>query len=220
VIKYKLLKLINSRKVDYKEFNKHGKCRDIPAEFTHLPILSCMRNPLDWYVSNYKYAWWKSHPQDYPGLRNDSRWPDLSFADYLNLSHTKWVKLLNPKVEINPSLGRLTVLFINYYCQHPDEIVTLRTDKDLYSAIRSDMFPVTFLNTANLNLELYHFLLKTGEFSAEKIAFILDKERISPRNHRKLHEIWPAFYSEEEKAGVRYHDRILFQLFPDKFLDK
>lgn len=214
VIKYKLLKLINGGKVEYQEFNKHGTCRDISAEFTHLPILSCIRNPLDWYVSNYKYAWWKSHPQDYPGLQNDSRWPDLSFTDYLKLSHTTWTELLNPRIEINPSLGRLTILFINYYCRHPNDIVTLQTDEDLFSAIQSDMFPVTFLNTANLNKELYYFLLKIGAYATEQIAFILEKEKISPRNHRQRHETWPSFYSAEEKEEIQYRDRFLFRLFP------
>ena len=176
-----------------------------------------MRNPFDWYVSNYRYAWWRSHPQDYPDLRNDSRWPHLSFTDYLHLSHTKWVKLLNPEVKINSSLGRLTVLFINYYCRHPNDIVTLQTDADLIAAIRSNIYPVTFLNTQNLNRELYQFLLGTGKYSTEQIAFILDKEKVSPRNQRQPNDTWPSFYSTERKAEVQYRDRILFQLFPDNF---
>ena len=212
--KYKLLKLIKGKQIDYLEFNKHGTCREIPVEYRHLPILSCMRNPFDWYVSNYKYAWWRSHPQDYPGLKESPEWPELGFSQYLSLSNTKWLKLLNPSVEVNLSLGRLTVLFINYYCEHPDKIVSLQDDEALFSAMQSDMFPLAFMQTANLNSELYQFLLSTGDYPGEQIDFILNKEKVSPRNQRKTNETWQSFFSASEREKIYYKDRFLFQLFP------
>jgi len=214
VAKNRLLKTIRGGKIAHEEFNKHGTCHDIPPEVRHLSILSCMRNPYDWYVSNYKYAWWLSHPQDYPELRNDPRWPNLTFTDYLQLSHRRWIKLLNPELDINQTLGRLTVLFINYYCRHPEKILSLQSENEILTAVHADMFPVSFLDTHNLNRELYQYLLKTRKYSAQNLAFILDKPKISPRKQRQSHETWPSFYTSEQKADVRYRDRILFELFP------
>lgn len=212
--KNKLLRIVNRGQVDYEEFNKHGTCHDIPEEFIHLPILSCVRNPFDWYVSNYKYAWWRTHPQDYPNLRDDPRWPNLTFNDYLHLSNTKWLGLLNPGISVNPSLGRLSMLFINYYCRHPMDILSLRNDAELLNAIQSDMYPVDFLNTAYLNSELYNYLLKTGKYSSEQLAFIQAKEKVSPRNQRSPEETWTSFFSKEAFEEIQYRDRVLFQLFP------
>ncbi|MCB0482861.1 MAG: sulfotransferase family 2 domain-containing protein [Flavobacteriales bacterium] len=212
--KYKLLKLIKGKQIDYLEFNKHGTCREIPVEYRNLPILSCIRNPFDWYVSNYKYAWWRSHPQDYPGLQDHSKWPNLGFSEYLSLSNAEWVKILNPNVTVNSSLGRFTILFINYYCEHPDEVVSLQDDDALFSAIQSNMFPITFMETSNLNSELYQILLSTGDYTTEQMKFILNKEKISPRNQRKAIETWQSFFSNEEKNDIYYRDRFLFKLFP------
>lgn len=212
--KNKLLRVIGTGRINYEEFNKHGLCNDIPSAFNHLPILSCIRNPFDWYVSNYKYAWWRSHPQDYPGLRNDPRWPNLSFDDYMDLSNSEWLGLLNPGVSINRSLGRLSVLFINYYCKHPQDILSLHDDNELFSAVCSDMYPVDFLNTANLNIELYNYLLKTGNYSFEQLAFIKDKGKVSPRNHRKPEDTWASFFSDKVFAEIQFRERMLFHLFP------
>jgi hypothetical protein len=212
-IKNQLTKMLGGKPA-HEEFNKHGTCHEIPATAVHLPILSCMRNPYDWYVSNYKYAWWRSHPQDYPGLADDPRWPDLSFADYLALSHTRWLNLLNSGVPVNPSLGRLTVLFVNYYCRHPDQILELTDEADLTAAIKDDMFPVHFLHTETLNRDLFDYLATTKQYEPDSLTFILEKKKISPRNQRQAHESWPLFFDEEMKTEIAWRDRALFALFP------
>lgn len=211
----RLVRLLQGGKLAYEEFNKHGTCHDIPPAAAHLPILSCMRNPYDWYVSNYKYGWWRTHPADYPGLRDDPRWPDLSFADYLELSHTNWLNAPNPGVAVNPTLGRLTVLFLNYYARKPETVLAIG-DEDGTTAVSplDDLFPVHFLDTAHLNRELYDYLLSTGCYPAESLAFIQEKEKISPRNQRQADETWGKFYTPEQKAEIRHRDRLLFQLFP------
>jgi hypothetical protein len=212
--KNRLVKLFRGGRFGHEEFNKHGMCRDIPLQFAHLPILSCMRNPYDWYVSNYKYGWWRSHPHDYPDLAADPRWPNLSFVDYLELSHHKWLGVLNPGVVVNPSLGRLTVLFINYYCRQPDKIVSSLDDAELMAALRADMFPVHFLDTAQLNQQLYDYLLASGRYQPASLAFILERRKISPRNRRQPHESWPDFYDDALMAQIIQRDRFLFHLFP------
>jgi hypothetical protein len=209
-----IIRRLRNGKLAYEEFNKHGTCHDIPLSSAHLPILSCMRNPYDWYVSNYKYGWWRSHPTDYPDLRQDPRWPNLSFSDYLELSNSSWLTRLNPGIAVDPTLGRFTVLFVNYYCRQPETILSLTGNGDWSTAVSPYLFPVNFLDTANLNRELYDYLLATGYYSAESLAFILEKEKISPRNRRQSHEKWSQFYTPEQKADIRNRDRLLFQIFP------
>ena len=38
------------------ELNDHAAAREIPAEFTDMPVLGFVRNPWDWYVSWYHYV--------------------------------------------------------------------------------------------------------------------------------------------------------------------
>lgn len=205
---------VQGRKMVYEEFNKHGTCHEIPPRAAHLPILSCVRNPFDWYVSNYKYAWWRTHPDRYPGLRTDPRWPDLSFSDYLDLSNSAWLSLLNPGTEVNPAFGRLTVLFVNYYCRQPKALLSLPNDESFIQAVLADLMPVHFLDTGHLNRGLYDYLLATGHYPADTLAFILEKEKVSPRNQRKADEAWPQFYTPDQIVEMRQRDRLLFYLFP------
>ncbi len=39
--------------------NKHGGCLDIPAGYREKLIVSTIRNPFDYYVSQYEFGWWK-----------------------------------------------------------------------------------------------------------------------------------------------------------------
>ncbi len=200
--------------VPHLEFNKHGTCNEIPVSHRHKPILSCVRDPLDWYVSNYKYGWWRTNPKDYIGLQDEPSWPNLTFRRYMELSNTVWLRNRNRTIAVNPTLGRFTVLFINYYCRHPERLLALPVDTpNFLERVRDDMYDVHFLKTHSLNQDLYTYLAGCG-FSHEELAFILTKEKISPRNNRSQSETWPTFYTDDMIASVRQRDRIIFALFP------
>jgi hypothetical protein len=211
-----LLRQLHGSQLTYEEFDKHGTCHAIPARYAHLPILSCMRNPLDWYVSNYKYGWWRTNPEDYPHLRQDPRWPDqIDFATYMALSQTTWLGGWNPDVVVNQTLGRFTVIFINYYCQDPVYVLSQPADTpNLGELIRENMFPVRFLHTEKLNEELYEYLAEQGMYTAESLAFISNKGKVSPRNQRRSEETWEKFYSPTLLDEVRQRERFLFEMFP------
>jgi hypothetical protein len=212
-----VLRQLARGQLSYEEFHKHGTCHDIPPRYAHLPIISCIRHPLDWYISNYKYGWWRTNPDDYPQLRQDPRWPhQIEFDTYLELSHSQWLGGWNPDIYVNPTLGRLTVLFINYYCRTPADILSLPPDTDtaeLLARIQENMFPVQFLHTENLNQELYNCLLTHG-YTAEQLGFILTKAKVSPRNQRRQEDTWDKFYTPATQAQLYEADRILFLLFP------
>lgn len=190
---------------------KHAPCNDIPQEYRSLPIIGCIRNPLDWYISNYRYGWWRSHPADYPNLRTDPHWPDLSFEYYLQLSSGSWLKGLFPACTL--PIGRLTALFILYYCHDPKYVIAAETIDELKNRVEAKLYPVRFLHTNNLNAELYDLLL-AYDYSQNKIDFIKEKEAVSPRGNRKQSDSLENFYTPELRATVQAQDHLLFDLFP------
>ncbi len=64
---------------------KHARARQIPEKYKDLPILTIVRNPLDFYVSNYEYQMWRRedviiyyrHIRNFSGKFNN--FPNLSF---------------------------------------------------------------------------------------------------------------------------------------------
>jgi hypothetical protein len=196
------------------ELDKHAACREIPTQFGHLPIVSCMRNPFDWYVSNYKFQHWKRDPGYYPDLFEDPKWPDIDFEHFMYLSNHQWTHTLNPGLAINPRWGRLTTLFIYYYCRVPERLLTLIASEDeLLNAIMEDMFPVTFFDTHQLNSDLYKFLFQQG-YSVNELEFIKSLPPIGPAGARKPEDEWENFYTPALLQEVLERDFILFRLFP------
>lgn len=193
---------------------KHPYCRAIPAYARQRQIFSCIRSPIDWYISNYHYAWWRTNPQDYPGLANHPDWPNLSFDDYMALSNTDWLNVRNPEITVNPTLGRLTTLFINYFSRDPIAVLTAQgDDASLLAHLQNTLYPVTFLHTENLNQELYDFLRTLG-YQETALTFIHDKPPLSPRGNRDRSKTWSDYFSEPLFMEMLHRDRLLYQLFP------
>ncbi|NUM44731.1 MAG: sulfotransferase family 2 domain-containing protein [Anaerolineales bacterium] len=196
------------------ELDKHAPCRAIPARYASLPIVSCMRNPFDWYVSNYRFQYWKRAPDHYPGLKDDPRWPNLSFDDFMHFSNHVWTRALNPGLEVNPHLGRLTTIFIQFFCREPERVLTEPgTPEQVFEKVKANMYPVQFLETSQLNDDLVALLLAYG-YSERQIAFVRTLPPISPPGARKPEDRWERFYSPALMEEVRKRDAILFRLFP------
>lgn len=191
---------------------KHAPCNQIPKQFQTRPILSCIRNPLEWYISNYKYGWWLSHPEDYPNLKNDPAWPDLSFSHYLTLSGSSWIHAMYPECQLE--IGRLSALFIQYYCKDPNWVVSANSQSELFERVKQDMYSVHFLNTKNLNVELYAYLQKK-DYPLSKIEFIKNAPALSPRGNRKSSDSIDDFFDSKLKESIYQKDQVLFNLFPD-----
>lgn len=73
-------------------FHKHGTCSDIPTTHRNIPLLGCIRNPFERYVSQYEFAWWKQELPPWTNLNEvHSRFPhfpDLSFEEFITGSDT------------------------------------------------------------------------------------------------------------------------------------
>jgi len=94
---------------------KHNPCSDIKPDHLHKPILATLRNPYDWYVSQYHYRYWARHHRHgfeaSPELLAEfPEFPDLSFGRFLAYYHYK----KNGSAS-SSSLGIYTGLFIKAF---------------------------------------------------------------------------------------------------------
>lgn len=202
--------------------DKHGGCRHIPKAHRHKTILSTVRNPFDYYVSQYEFGWWKRkewhrYYKTFDGFEKYAgAFPNLSFVQFMELM----TMVFNPPPHqdfYNPlALGRNTVEFVNDFFYDTKTVLPKLTDAYISAgSFRQDMFPVTFLFTHGLNRQLYTFLLNQG-YSEDRIAFILNKKKVLPQGKgRSEKQRWEDYYTPELKALVRQKDRLLFEAFPE-----
>ena len=201
---------------------KHAGCSLIPKGELSKPIVSTIRNPFDYYVSQFEFGWWKrkewmKYYQKFPGFKQKfPSFPDLSFRQFMELIHF----VFNPKGHHdfdNPqSIGRNTIEFIDMYFKSPVEIHNKINPEYAQSGLfRKDMHPVHFIFTHKLNQQLHDFLLEMG-YPADKIAFILKKEKVLPQGKgRTAKQKWQQYYTNDMIDLVRKKDEFLFSIFPE-----
>jgi hypothetical protein len=220
-------------------WNDHGTCSEIPGPFRARQIFATMRNPLQKYVSGYLFAWWK-RPEYLPLYRDAipdfarrfSRFPDLSFQEYMELIHASWTVPGNRDLYSGTGIGFQTERFLHFYfrvpwlrrgSKHDISALVDRVDADYVKSNRylEDMFSVRFLKTESLNEELCDFLLETGYDQAD-VEFVQTLRHVVPVGgadvelvDRATSHDWASFYTAELVEIVRSKDNLLFTLFPE-----
>ena len=121
--------------------------------------------------------------------------------------------MFNPGVAVDPTIGRFTTLFINFYFRRPNEVLQSVANLESKERIAREMYPVTFLHTETLNPDLSKYL---SQFvSNRRRRGLVESERpILPAgtNRRKGH--WRDYYDPDLIAEIRERDRLIFSLFP------
>jgi hypothetical protein len=222
-------KLINNQRIrgriqGFLDINKHGTCREIPLFHRNKPILACIRNPLDRYVSLYEFGWWKKFPRQvfhpieleeiykmYPNF------PNLSFEEFYYLYNSILLPyLVEDKNFIIEGFGFQTFQFINFFFKNPGKILSLIDDDYLVNQrFREDIFNVHFMRTEQLNRDLYSFLLRIG-WNQKDVEHILNQEKIfPPRGGRSEDKVWEDYYSAELKTIAMKGERLIFSIFPE-----
>ena len=215
-----LRSVCRGRKKQMRNILKHGACSKIPMGYRHKPILATIRNPYDRYVSQYEFAWWRTHPEDFGDVEKLNerypRYPDLTFGDFIDLSNSLLMQLENNRFNPEESSGRQTEQFVTYFFMNPDRVFpAIDADYIASRKYRADMFPVRFIHTDRLNEELHDFLLGLG-FAREQLQFILASEKVfPPEGGRSADKPWQKYYTPELKRKVRTKERLLFALFPE-----
>jgi len=150
-------------------------------------------------------------------------YPDLSFAEFLQLANTRFVNChrgqetgyRNRHLTDDRQLGWHTEQFVRFYGVRPAEVFARITEGYLAEGqCRHDLFPIRFLFSERLNDDLYDLLREVGH-AADDLAFVRDADRIYPaEGGRARDDPWEAYYTPELKQYVRTRERLLFQLFP------
>jgi hypothetical protein len=193
---------------------KHAGARKIPPQFRHLPVVGCIRNPYDRYVSEYHFHWWKEHPEHYPSIAALPGYPDVSFDAFVRALNEQSV-LGFQGLHLDPTVGRDTYLILAYYSRDPHAFLKSVEGRPLTTEmVREALVTSRLLNTERLNEELDDFLGSVG-IPAEEREFIRATPKIRPPGgDREDQHRWEQYYSPELREFVRDRERILFELFP------
>jgi hypothetical protein len=205
-------------KYRYDQKRQHALCNDIPETAREKPILSCIRNPFDLYVSEYAFDWWKRYPDnwfyDFPAFAKlYPNWRDLSFEDFMSVSnrHSSWVQRTLVKFPKADRLGWYSHKFVYYYCRDHDYVFDGVENSEVFvERVKETMYPVHFIHTDSLNKELFEFLLSKG-YPKELIEMIPAKDKVNAS--RKSHD-YRQWYSDRLKGEVEERDALIFRLFP------
>lgn len=209
---------------------KHGTCHDIPVPHRKKPVLSTVRNPYEWYVSQYEFAWWKRtflyQPESYPTpagsavesvlqrFQDDhSHFPEIAFEEFVDLCcRAAFAFKDQPQLD----LGLYTKSFVAYHFQQPAMLLPALSQKYIASGgYRPDMFNVRFIRTDLLNQQLLDFL-RSMEYREEDLQFLPNLKKILPDDRgRREDQKWEKYYTNELRELIRQKDRALFEMFPD-----
>jgi hypothetical protein len=206
---------------------KHGTCHDIPAAHRDKPILSCMRGPHEWCVSQYEFAWWKQTQMYDPNgpptpaghaieqvlpafAAERPHFPDISFSEFMDLCE-RASRVYDPEGRC----GLYTHGFSRYYFKNPHDALARFTPEYFSSGTaQQDMFEISFIHTEALNRELERFLRQQG-YRDEDLQFIRDLEKILPEGRgRREDQHWQGYYTPALERYVREKDWALYELFP------
>lgn len=204
--------------------SKHGFLRDIPAEHRHKPVIACLRNPFDHYVSHYEFRWWHTAPNslfdDIEMKHHFPDYPNLSFAEFLT-SVMDWYRSPKPeRAELAKSrIGFLTRQYLYYLCDEPEAVISALAAGQLEAFAIARNPRVRLLHTETINTELADFLESTG-FTAEETAELRAAAPALPHKPQasgahRANQNWQSYYTPELVDLVRRHDRLLFEAFPE-----
>ncbi|MBD1580678.1 sulfotransferase family 2 domain-containing protein [Pseudoalteromonas sp. S16_S37] len=208
------------------ELETHLSCSDIPEQAKGMPILSIVRHPMDRYVSQYHFGWWRLHPNRYC---SQAQWQNMgvdpktmSFGDFIYVSDTYFKGhfegqsngFANRKAD--EPLGWHTEQFIRFFYRDAKEVYAELDEQSIQSgAYQQAEYPVTFLHTESLNQQLVDFL-KQQNLAPSRVEFILEQDKLQPKEgtKRPAQDTWQPYFHSELATFVRNRERLLFQRFP------
>jgi hypothetical protein len=222
-----LSRVYGGREGAFVDVDKHATCSEISEEHRGKPILSTLRNPYERYVSQYRFAWWKLHPDLYCGVEEMKsvypHYPDLTFEEFVHLANSKFLNcyqqrptgFVNRRFPPGREPGWHTEQFVRFYFDNPREVYAGLDEASLASGgFRKHMYTVRFLPVNRLNEALYEYLLELGHPAAE-IGFIRSATKIFPvEGGREPGDRWQRYYTPEIREYVRTRERLLFDFFP------
>jgi hypothetical protein len=198
-------------------YNQHGAYEQIPEEHRMKPIISCIRNPFDRYVSTFEYRSWL---QRQPGelekiMKQYPAFPELTFEQYLSFINIFDIANRTYSDQLKLDIGVITYSFIQFFFKDPNRIILNLNEAYLNSdKYKDDMPEIIFLRTENLNLDLYNVLLKFGYYKPD-ISFIMNENKVNVTPHRKTNQNWREYFNRNLYDFVKFKERFILKLFPE-----
>lgn len=183
-------------------YDKHGGVAGIPAEHHFKALVTTIRNPFDYYASNYQFGYWIERDWDdveggrpavpaTPCFWNDElmrhqfpNYPYISFEEYLegafhlgrrSLPADKQV--LADKLCLGPASVSALFYSVPEYIALLDQLLV---DRDI-SRLKHQIARTRFLHTESLNRDTYRWLLDLN-VPAELAELALTKRPVKPIN--------------------------------------
>jgi hypothetical protein len=212
---------------------KHATCEEIPDSERDKPILSVIRSPFDRYVSQYHYGWWKTHPQEYcdtaPILREFPTYPEIGFADFVAVANRYFVNVHRgvpkgyetPKLPPERALGWHSEQFIRFFCRDPRRAFASISEHELEQGqLRAFEYPVTFLQTETLNIDLAEYL-RRFDVDEDTLQRVRRHARVMPDQAHEARARPHArdYFDRDLSAFVRHKESFLFNRFPEYRMD-
>jgi hypothetical protein len=208
--------------------HKHATCDEIPAHVRNLPIVSVMRSPWQRYVSQYHYAWWKTHPEAYcdPQHLTDAykHYPNLSFAEFVDAANRFFINahrqsesgFVNHKLSPEQQMGWHTEQFIRFFCRNPQQtFASVDAEQLAQGHLNEHEYAVHFLFTETLNRDLSQLLDACGHGTqvlaqVQEHAAVLPDDAFEQRPERSMNE----YYDDALCAFLLRREQLLFKRFP------
>ncbi|KAA3621333.1 MAG: hypothetical protein DWP94_10600 [Flavobacterium sp.] len=205
----------NSRR---NKLDEHGVCSQIPSNHLSKQIVSVKRNLFEHYISSYEYGDWKKAPWVEEEILNNkfANYPNLSFEQYVNLIHEFNPMEYHPRIGRKLNIGPASCQFLLFYFKRPfDIIIDIDQDYLEFKKYKDDMYPVHFLDQANLNEELYNFLIKY-KYPKNRVSFILEegKHNTSTPTNKSMDD----YFTDSLMQKVKDKEALLFSIFNDYYV--
>jgi hypothetical protein len=198
--------------------DQHGAVCDLPRRHRNKPVLFCVRNPFEYYVSLYDFGWWHSRPEDEFDVERISQrfpsYPHLTFSEFVHAINDwhLWPKSdrqLGRFVEEH-GIGLLTWKLITLLSLEPASVFA-DFAAFLERPFASRCFPeLHALRTHCLSGDLIGFISGLG-VASEETAFINNLGRIYPaEGGRRPDSHWRPYYDSALVGLVRRAERAVF----------
>jgi hypothetical protein len=215
-------------------YHKHGGVDDIPPEHGSKQLITAIRNPFDFYASNYRFGYWIDREPDGLNLWHEegmrkrfTSYPYISFAEFIEgaLFVGNWLPPENQHLARELKLGPATVSALMFSVRwHVKLLENLARSGDT-APLKEEIAQTKLLHTESLNRETYCCLLDL-RVPHELARIALTKAPVRPLNtpggrvleqgHGQPREThWSAFFNEELQKTVLEHEWLFFELFPE-----
>jgi hypothetical protein len=180
--------------------------------------LATVRNPLDRYVSQFSFGWWKKDPELFGGLDEVRMayptYPDLSFSEFVAFANDRLLPVTEPTGD-GLVLGLQSQQFILQYALDPKTVILRTGPKGRGEPIGDSFCPHRYLHQERLQEDLATFMDQTA-YETDEINFARTSKRVyPPEGGRPASDDWRRYYTPELESWVRSLEGWLLRRFPD-----